>query len=484
MPSLVDNDGSMQVPDPHEWQLFAPPPSPHRPRIRIPLPNYPECGKFVNDDNEDDNDDDEDDDSYPRHGNQENTPVTSPIRRKTAPKVKPLQAVDTNLRRSYIRKVKGIKRSVIDLQSDDGDWDQDIEEEAKWSNNPRKTTIAKTTTKTPTIAKPKPKAKTAKATIQKKKSTQPSKLVHDNPPLPPPPPPLPNGSYESWEFYVDNGGYKLTTEERISVKSFVKIKRSNPVAVAEGIKFHRLVKGMRAQLSNSPRDAWDLVLPAKSHSNFEFCCLFLMIATPAVTDDSIIQVFGPLFLENNVTPAWVLQEGEDGIANRLRALGRQTMTARYIVAAARNWSGMPRDYRGLSNYLGVGPKISLVCIAVCFGDDQGAPCDVHMVRIFKALGWMSVDLDVDESLVKMETEKERKGKTDNEYEVARASIEGWFPKVAWGELNQTWAGLGQLLNKKDARKQIAEYVDSESKSWTSDWRAADRKAISLLLKAY
>jgi len=109
---------------------------------------------------------------------------------------------------------------------------------------------------------------------------------------------------------------------------------------------------------------------------------------------------------------------------------------------------------------------------------------VHMVRIFKALGWMSVDLDVDESLVKMETEKERKGKTDNEYEVARASIEGWFPKVAWGELNQTWAGLGQLLNKKDARKQIAEYVDSESKSWTSDWRAADRKAISLLLKAY
>jgi hypothetical protein len=100
------------------------------------------------------------------------------------------------------------------------------------------------------------------------------------------------------------------------VKSFVKLKGSNPVAVAEGIKFHRLMKGMHAQLSNSPRDAWDLVLPAKSHSDFEFCYLFLMMATPAVTDDSIIQISGPLFLENNVTPAWVLQEGEDGIVGQ------------------------------------------------------------------------------------------------------------------------------------------------------------------------
>jgi hypothetical protein len=142
------------------------------------------------------------------------------------------------------------------------------------------------------------------------------------------------------QHYLDNGGYKLTRDERISMKSFVKLKRSNPVAVAEDIKLHRLVKGMRAQLTNSPREAWNLVLPVKSHSSFEFCCLFLMIATPAMTNDSIIQVFGPIFLENNVIPAWVLEEGEGGIANWLRALGRQNMTARYIVAAARNWSGM------------------------------------------------------------------------------------------------------------------------------------------------
>ncbi len=271
----------------------------------------------------------------------------------------------------------------------------------------------------------------------------------------------------------------------MAVKRFVKSKRSNPVAVAEGLKFHRLVQGMRTELSNSARDAWDLVLPPKSFDNFNFCCLFLMIATPAVTDDSIILVFGPLFQDNHaVTPGWVLQEGELGIAARLQALRRQLMTARYFYSAAKNWTGLPRDYRQLSNYLGVGPKISLVCIAVCYGDYQGAPCDVHMVRIFKALGWMVVEQDVDESLVKLETEREKKGKTDNEYEVARACIEGWFPKIAWGELNQTWAGLGQLLNKKEERKKIAEFVDLQSMSWTGNWRHADRKTMSLILKAY
>jgi hypothetical protein len=67
---------------------------------------------------------------------------------------------------------------------------------------------------------------------------------------------------------------------------------------------------------------------------------FLIITTPAVRDDSIILLFGPLFLDNLVTTTWVLQEGEVGIANRLvKALGRQLMTAHYILSAARNWTG-------------------------------------------------------------------------------------------------------------------------------------------------
>jgi hypothetical protein len=78
---------------------------------------------------------------------------------------------------------------------------------------------------------------------------------------------------------------------------------------------------------------------------------------------------------------------------------------------------------------------------------------------------MVVEHDGDESLVKLETESDKKGKTDNEYEVAPACIKGWFPKTAWGKLDQTWAGLGQLLNKKEERIKIAEFVDLQSMDW-------------------
>jgi hypothetical protein len=241
---------------------------------------------------------------------------------------------------------------------------------------------------------------------------------------------------------------------------------------------------MQSELSSSARDAWDLVLPPMYYPNFEFCCLFLMIATPAVTDYSIILVLAPLVRDHHVTPQWVLDEGESGAAFCLQALGRQTMTARYVHSAAKNWKGMPRNYHELLSFQGVGPNISLVYIAVCFGDEQGTPCDVHMVRICKAIGWMAVELDVDELLVKLETIRDKKGKTDNQYKVARACMEGWFPKIAWGELNQTWAGLGQLLNKKEEREKIAEFVDLQSMSWTGNWPSADRKAMSHILRGY
>jgi endonuclease III len=476
MPTAVylNKDGYMDdVPDPTDWQLFEVPGEVSLevldpPRIRIRLPSLQDYGKSFGSDDEDS----EVEVTIPPH--------SKPPKPPTRPPLKPIsKPISTNARSSHSRKAKTNKRPVVDL---DLDMDEENQGVVVKLTKRRASNILQKQDK---FQGEKDKAH-AKDNEEKKKTNNITKGVDAYSPQPPynPPPPLPNGSYNSWVNFLDNGGYKLTLDQRCTVKRFVKSKRDNPVSVAEGLKFHRLILSMRSKLSTSARDAWDLVLPPKSYPNFDFCCLFLMIATPAVTDDSIILVFGPLFRDYHVTPGWVLEEGESGIADRLRALGRQTMTARYIYSAAQNWTGLPRDYRELSSFLGVGPKISLVCIAVCYGDEQGAPCDVHMVRIFKALGWMAVEHDVDESLVKLETERDKKGKTDIEYEVARACIEGWFPKIAWGELNQTWAGLGQLLNKKEERKKIAEFVDAESMSWTGNWRETDRKSMSKILKAY
>jgi endonuclease III len=111
------------------------------------------------------------------------------------------------------------------------------------------------------------------------------------------------------------------------------------------VKFHKLVHEMRQGIIvESARDAWTYVLPHKASDNFNFCCLFLMIATPNTPDEKIIEVFRPLFKNNYVTAEWVLQMGVEGISKSLRVLGRQHMTAKYIVNISENWEGLSRNY--------------------------------------------------------------------------------------------------------------------------------------------
>ena len=293
---------------------------------------------------------------------------------------------------------------------------------------------------------------------------------------------LPDGNIGQWMQFLEGGGYGVTGEEKERVKMFVKEKHRNTAFVSEAVKFHFLVREMRKNLAvDSARDAWTKVLPPKSADNFDFCCLFLMVAAPNTPDEKIIEVFDPLMKQNHVTPEWVLEQGVQGIADALRVLRRQHMTAKYIVAIAENWRGLSRNYRSLMDFPGVGAKVALVTIGECFNLAQGVPCDVHMVRIFKALGWMPITLDED-CLVDMENDK--RGKKDDEYELARASVEGWFPPIFWSELNQTYAGLGQLLRIDESRKSILNFVDKEARTWNSKWWLTDLRAIRSLVKAY
>jgi len=62
--------------------------------------------------------------------------------------------------------------------------------------------------------------------------------------------------------------------------------------------------------------------------------------------------------------------------------------------------------------------------------------DSHLRNIFRSLGWVPKEDSGSKCIM-----------------LARAIVEGWFPKNKWGELNQQYAGLGQLLrNKKTAGK--------------------------------
>jgi hypothetical protein len=114
---------------------------------------------------------------------------------------------------------------------------------------------------------------------------------------------LPDGTLNVWSVFLDGGGYAVTGEEKDRVKMFVKEKHRNTAFVSEAVKFHVLVREMRKNLDvDSARDCWTKVLPLKSSDNFNFCCLFLMVATPNTPDEKMIEVFSPIMKDNYVTP--------------------------------------------------------------------------------------------------------------------------------------------------------------------------------------
>jgi len=367
--------------------------------------------------------------------------------------------------------------SLIGLEPLDVDAGTVVTKGSESTNGSKSSRISQTKNTQGTPTKPVKVVKKTKSTNKLSKPS-PKKTLHC--PMTTTDPALPDGTLNSWLNFVDNGGYLLTCEEKERV--IVKDKHRNTAFVLEAVKFHLLVSNMRKSLPvESARDAWTDVLPPKSSTNFDFCCLFLMVATPNTPDEKIIEVFGPLFANNYVTEDWVIEKGILGISEALTALGRQHMTAKYIVTIAEQWKGVPRDYRSLTDLPGVGAKVALVTVAECYNLFQGVPCNVHMVRIFKALYWMPRTLDED-CLVLMECDK--KSKRDDEYELARASIEGWFPIEFWKELNQTYAGLGQLLRVDKSRKAILNFVDKDTRDWTSKWRLTNLRGIFSLVQAY
>jgi len=60
---------------------------------------------------------------------------------------------------------------------------------------------------------------------------------------------LPDGMYETWEAFVDAGGYNITKAQAQTVKAWVK--SLDPVWIADQVKFHKAIFLIRLQLAPS-----------------------------------------------------------------------------------------------------------------------------------------------------------------------------------------------------------------------------------------
>jgi hypothetical protein len=130
--------------------------------------------------------------------------------------------------------------------------------------------------------------------------------------------------------------------------------------------------------------------------------------------------------------------------------------------------------------IGVGEK-GLLTVQTVFQLVQDIPCDVHLCRVFSVLGWAPHPTGfIPETACTALKSKE----PNYDYAFCRGAIEGWFPRELWGSLNVTWAGLGQLMADKGARRRITEYIDDEVADWKSSWRTGDREQMIKGLKVY
>jgi endonuclease III len=104
---------------------------------------------------------------------------------------------------------------------------------------------------------------------------------------------------------------------------------------------------------------------------------------PMVPDSTkIVDIFEPIFQNNLVTVDWVLEQTEEGLRELLRPLGRQANSSKFVIASMtelkKRGGVLPRDYRVLTQFPGVGPKMAIVTCQEVYGNAQGVPHDIHM----------------------------------------------------------------------------------------------------------
>jgi endonuclease III len=111
---------------------------------------------------------------------------------------------------------------------------------------------------------------------------------------------------------------------------------------------------------------------------------------------------------------------------------------------------VPMGFNELVFFEGIADKVAILTLFECYGIVAGIGTDRHLKKGFDCLGWS-------------------KGATSNEE--ARVHVEHWLDREHWPHMNDTLAGLGQLLEDPEYCKVILE----EAKKFDTQVHAAISK---------
>jgi len=190
----------------------------------------------------------------------------------------------------------------------------------------------------------------------------------------------------------------------------------------------------------SPRDEWGKWLKVDEHQ-MAYTALYVMMKTPGRLDIKVEKKVKEFVQERRInSPERMLEEFHEkggeyhecvlALAENIRTLGLQNRTAAYIVQMTIICiiEGRSLDsYEEIRALNGGGEKIACVVMYEVFHVVSGIPVDTHMINSFRAIGWT---------------------KSKNGDVVAR-QVAMIVPSEYHGRLNETFAGLGQILQNKN-----------------------------------
>jgi len=210
------------------------------------------------------------------------------------------------------------------------------------------------------------------------------------------------------------------------------------------------------------RDDWDAWVDAggpMSISDRCYSALCIMIMTPRTYDKSVEPVVLKMMRDGLTSAEKMLKTFADGVgvedclralALRIKKCGMQNKSASFIIQLSLVCIAIgrtPNTYVELVSMAGIGMKVSDVVLGEILGTVVGIPCDVHMIRMFSAIGWTNAEC--------------KNGDT------AAMQVMSWLPMHLWLGLNKCFAGMGQILQENNKRRE--DFVQLLKEGTDDEW---------------
>ena len=212
----------------------------------------------------------------------------------------------------------------------------------------------------------------------------------------------------------------------------------------------------------SIRSQWLLALSAKCErwkpGNWEYvgcgCCMgcwnrwcqavMLIKSASGVSDESVVMHFGAVFKSERFggfgIEEWCKLEDWE-YASMANGCSKSVMNANHVLPLIR-WAWdkrrLPRELHEMIRFYGFSMKSACLIMHAVYGREFGIACDLHLIRIFCGLGWV----------------KETKDPTR-----IACTVMQWLESKYWSEVNNLFAGLGQLVAMKGGKDKPYLYRD-------------------------